>query len=243
MSDAGGFDPLVDVAASPASMPIAQTDVVRSRGVNSPLPLGRPVVQCRDRHAGHVVNLFGREHLTARLLRNRHVDSQLCWRDRRLSVVHCPSGRAVTVSSYPHGPVHNFWLALACSDTRRAQLPSMDFGSRSVSPRISVQKCFSMKLVGPIGPIGPGQGAPKPSADFPISATSANQRHHVSTLHPSAITCGYLPPNHLYPLPLRISVPHRPTTKKRSAHLHRGARMVVAQHVRGYPAQSKVARC
>ena len=43
-SDAGGFDPLVDIATRPPAMAIAQPDVVGSRGVDSPLPLGRPVV-------------------------------------------------------------------------------------------------------------------------------------------------------------------------------------------------------
>jgi hypothetical protein len=49
-------------------------------------------VQRRDRHAGHVMDLFGSEHLTSGFLGDRHVGSQWCWRDRRLSDVHEPSG-------------------------------------------------------------------------------------------------------------------------------------------------------
>jgi hypothetical protein len=90
-------------------------------------------VQSGDRYAGHVVNLFGREHLSAGLLGNRHVDSQMCWKDRRLSVVHCPSGRAVTVSSYPHRPVHNF-RRLRLSRTHPAEPSSTSFGCLQVRP-------------------------------------------------------------------------------------------------------------
>jgi hypothetical protein len=56
-------------------MAVAQTDVMRPRGIDTAFPLGSPVVQRRDRDAGHVVNFVGREHLAVGLRRDCHVDS------------------------------------------------------------------------------------------------------------------------------------------------------------------------
>src|SRR4051794_8791632 len=44
-SDARGVDPLIDVAADPATMAFAQTDVMRPRGIDASFAFGCLVVQ------------------------------------------------------------------------------------------------------------------------------------------------------------------------------------------------------
>ena len=110
-SDARRLDPMVNIVTPPTSMAIAQPDVMWPWGFDSSFPLRRPVVQRPHRHAGQVVNLFGRQHLVA-------VSTAVCHRHSPEVGGRIPAsgslfwrGGVPTLSGYPQPPVHNFLAA------------------------------------------------------------------------------------------------------------------------------------